>query len=52
MMNETIQANQALEPGETPIRLRVLSWAILFGWTVGFLMGVGAGVALAGSFAR
>ena len=52
MMNETLRANQALEPGEPPTSLRVLGMAIVFGWTVGLLMGLGARVALAGYLAR
>ena len=52
MMNETIQANVRMEGENHVQRLTVLWSATVFGFTVGALMGLGAGVTLAGYFAR
>ena len=48
MMNETLVANQRIEPGDQPQPLTVLGWAMLLGWTVGVFCGAGLAVALHG----
>ena len=52
MMNETLQANARMEGEREPRQITVILCAILFGWTVGVLMGTGLGMALRDYFGR
>lgn len=45
MMSETLKANGNDDEWE-PQPLTVLGWAMVFGWAVGVLMGLGIGVAI------
>ena len=47
MMSETLHANNRMDHEDRVRPLAVLAWAMIFGWTVGVLMGLGLGVALA-----
>ena len=52
MMDDTTLANARMMTEWAQAPRTILGWAILFGWTVGFLIGMGAGAVVCEYFVR